>query len=136
MKKLNGVLAITVAAILQSSPVWAESEFLPDIQQQGDIYYITGGIGDEETKAMQSERGDYNLQVMNADKAGHFSGKPHIVIKDMHHHELLNADSEPLFYANLPKGHYVVEGSDKEQTKSQNINVTGKKISYVRFVWK
>ena len=66
MKNSKYILAITVVAALQASPVWAEDNFLPDVQQQGDIYYITGGIGDEETKAMQSERGDYNLQVMNA----------------------------------------------------------------------
>ena len=73
---------------------------------------------------------------MNADKAGHFNGKPHIVITDMKHRELLNSDSDPLFYANLPKGHYIIEGSNKGKTQSQKINVTGKKTVRVHFVWK
>ena len=134
-KYLPSVMSIALIAALNSSPVLADN-FLPDVQQQGEIYYITGGIGDEETSAMQSERGDYNLQIMNADKQGHFSGYPHIIITDMQHNELLNADSGPLFYTNLPSGRYIVEGSSMGQTKSQNIVISGAKTSHVRFVWK
>lgn len=136
MKKLNCVLAVAVVAVLQSSPVWAEGSFLPDIQQQGELSFITGGIGEEETHAMQSERGDYNLQIMSADKAGHFNGHPHIIITDMQHNELINADGGPLFYTNLPKGKYIVEGFVGEQKQHKNITVSGKKTEYIRFVWK
>lgn len=134
-KYLPNFLALALMAILNSSPALADN-FLPDVQQQGEIYYITGGIGDEETSAMQSERGDYNLQIMNADKQGHFSGYPHIIITDTQHNELLNADSGPLLYTNLPNGRYTVEGSSMGQTKSQNIIISNNKTSRIRFVWK
>lgn len=136
MNYQKSILAIAVIAVLQSSPVWAEDNFLPDIQQQGEIYYITGGIGDEETDAMQSERSDYNLQIMSADKKGHFNGYPHIIITDMKHNELLSSDAGPLFYAQLPKGKYIVQGFVGTQSQQQNITITGKKTSYIRFVWK
>lgn len=136
MSYQKSVLALAVVTVMQSSPAWSEENFLPDVQQQGDIYYLTGGIGDEETKAMESERSDYNLQIMNADKQGHFSGSPHIVISDMQHNELLSADGGPLFYTNLPKGHYLVEGSSMKQTKSQHVVIAGNKPTHVRFVWK
>lgn len=136
MKHSKYVFAVAVVVALQSSLTLAVETFLPDIQQQGEIYYLTGGIGAEETVAMESERNDYNLQVMNADKQGHFSGYPHIVIRDMQHNKLLSADSGPLFYVNLPKGHYIVEGSSMEQTKSQKIIISDNKPARVRFVWK
>ncbi len=136
MKKLNYVFAVAIASALQSPSAWSADNFLPDIQQQGDVYYVTGGIGDEETDAMETERGDYNLQIMSADRLGHFNGYPHIIISDMQHNELINADGGPLFYASLPNGKYIVEGFVGKQTQRQNITITGKKTSYIRFVWK
>lgn len=136
MKKSNCILAMAVVAVLQNSPAWAEDNFLPDIQQQGDIYYITGGIGTEETQAMQSERSNYNLQIMSADKAGHFNGYPHIIITDLQNNELVSSEGGPLFYVNMPKGKYIVQGFVGEQSQKQNITITGKKITYLRFVWK
>lgn len=135
MKHSKYVFAVVVVAALQVSPVFADN-FLPDLQQQGEIYYLTGGIGAEETSAMESEKKDYNLQVINADKQGHFSGYPHIVIRDMQHNELLSADGGPLFYTNLPKGHYIVEGSSMKQAKSQHVVISDNKPTRVRFVWK
>jgi hypothetical protein len=136
MNYQKSILAVAVAVVLQIQPAWSADNFLPDIQQQGEIYFITGGIGDEETNAMKSERGDYNLQIMSADKQGHFNGYPHIIISDMQHNELVSSDAGPLFYADMPKGKYIVEGSVGKQTQKQNITITGKKTSYIRFVWR
>lgn len=129
------VVSLAVSTILYSPFVHAES-FLPDVRTQGDISYITGGVGDEETEAMKSERGDYNLQIMNSDTKGHFAGTRNILISDSKGNELLDADGGPLFYANLPKGRYVIESSSNSQTKKQKVNVSGNKPAVVHFVWK
>lgn len=126
-----------VVATLISSPALAnvDSDFLPDVQQQGEIYYLTGGIGDEETSAIESEKSDYNLHIMNADKQGHFAGYPHIVIKDMHQNELVDADGGPLFYAKLPKGRYVVEGSSNDQVQKKVVTISENKPTRLHFTW-
>lgn len=126
-------LAIAIGIPGQSK---ATDGFLPDIQQQGDISFVTGGVGDEETAAMKSESGDYNLQIMNSDKDGHFADHRHITISDAKHNEVLDADGGPLFYANLPKGHYTVQASSNRQNMSKKVTIGGNKPTLVHFVWK
>ncbi|MDX2073766.1 MAG: hypothetical protein SFX19_05300 [Alphaproteobacteria bacterium] len=135
LKNLTIVLALCGLIAFPATESLATDE-IPDTQQQSGINFITGGVGDEETDAMEAVKGDYNLRVTSADKTGHFSGAPHITITDMQHNELLSADAGPLFYADLPTGHYIIKGSNKEQGKSQKIVITGKKIAAVRFTWK
>jgi hypothetical protein len=129
------VVSLVASALLYSPFSHAES-FLPDVRMRGDISYITGGVGDEETEAMKSERGDYNLHIMNSDANGHFAGTRNILISDAKGNELLDADSGPLFYANLPKGRYIVEASSNSETKRKKVNITGNKPANVHFVWK
>lgn len=132
--KHHTVLTIITLAAFLPSPVWAEDSVL-DVQQQGNISYVTGGIGEEESDALRATQGSYNLRIMNADKAGHFSGDTRIVISDLQHNPLLDATSAPLFYANLPKGRYIVEGFIGEQSKKQIITIASGKTAHVRFLW-
>lgn len=128
------VLAVVALAALSTSPVWADDNPL-EVQQQGNISYVTGGIGKDESDALRATQSNYNLRIMNADKSGHFSGDTRIVISDLQHNALLDATSGPLFYANLPKGRYIVEGYDQEQTKKQIVTIANGKSAHVRFVW-
>lgn len=132
--KHHTMLAIIALAALLSASAWADDGVL-EIQQQGDISYVTGGIGKDESDALRATQTNYNLRIMNADKSWHFSGDTRIVISDLQHNALLDAISGPLFYANLPKGKYIVEGYSGEQTKKQNVTISAGKPAHVRFVW-
>ncbi len=134
-KNKFAVLSIALSTMLYS-PLVQAGNYLPDVHILGDISYITGGIGVEETKAMESERSDYNLQIMNSDSTGHFDGTRNILISDENGNELLDVNGGPLFYASLPKGRYLVQGSSKDQVKKQKINVSGNKPAIIHFVWK
>lgn len=128
------VLAVIALATLSVSPVWAQDNPL-EVQQQGNISYVTGGIGDDEKSQLEATQHNYNLHVMNADKSGHFSGDTRIVISDLQHNPLLDATSGPLFYANLPKGRYIVEGYSQEKMKKQTVTIGNTKPAHIRFVW-
>lgn len=128
------LLAFLALAALSASPVWADDNPL-EVQQQGNISYVTGGIGKDESDALRVTQANYNLRIMNADKSGHFSGDTRIVISDLQHNALLDAISGPLFYANLPKGKYIVEGYGQEQMKKQTVTIANGKSAHVRFVW-
>lgn len=128
------VLAVVSLAACSASPVWADDNPL-EVQQQGEISYVTGGIGKDESDALRATQTHYNLRIMNADKSGHFSGDTRVVISDLQHNALLDATSGPLFYANLPKGKYIVEGFANEQTKKQVVTIASGKPARVRFVW-
>lgn len=128
------LLAFLALTVLSVSLVWADDNPL-EVQQQGGISYVTGGIGKDESDALRATQSNYNLRIVNADKSGHFSGDTRVVISDLRHNTLLDAASGPLFYANLPRGKYIVEGYSQEQIKKQVITITNGKSSHIRFVW-
>lgn len=128
------LVAIIAIATLPVLPAWAEDDVL-EVHQQGDIFYVSGGIGQDETDALRAIKETYSLRILNADKTGHFAGDTRIIISDLQHNVLLDDTSGPLFYANLPKGKYIVEGFMGEESKKQIVTITGKKPVRVRFMW-
>jgi hypothetical protein len=129
------VPVFVVLAALSALPAWAADENQLEVYQQGDISYVSGGIGKEERDALQATQANYNLRVMNADKTGHFSGDTRIIIRDLQHNILLDVTSGPLFYANMPRGKYVVEGFINQQSKKQRVTIAKGKPALVRFMW-
>jgi hypothetical protein len=129
------MLVLVVAVALVAMPAFAQSQ-MPEAHQQGDIVYISGGIGADETAAIESVKGDYNLNVTSADKTGHFRGDTEIVIRDMKRNVLLDVTAQgPLFYANLPNGRYTVEGISNDQTRKQTVRIISGKTARVHFSW-
>ena len=51
----NIMMVMFALAAYSASPVWAQDDPL-EVQQQGDIVYITGGIGKEEGDALRAMR--------------------------------------------------------------------------------
>lgn len=107
----------------------------PAVQTKGDITYITGGIGERETKDMRSQRGKYDLRIVNAGAKGAFTGNMHITIKDKEGNEVLDTDGGPLFYANLPSGKYTVMAVTNDHEQTKKVDITGNKPSDLRFIW-
>ncbi len=103
--------------------------------QVGDVTYVTGGIGDDERSAIESEKNNYNLHIMSAMKTGEFVSDTTIVIRNKQGEELLNTTSGPLFYANIPAGNYTVESTNDGQTKSQKIAIRKGGSAHVHFGW-
>lgn len=128
--------ALAIAITLGASSAWAQPQ-MPEAHQQGDIIYISGGIGADETAAIESVKGDYNLNVTSADRTGHFRGDTEIVIRDMKQNVLLDVTAQgPLFYAKLPNGRYIIEGISEDQSKQQTIRIANGKHAYIHFSWK
>ncbi len=126
---MAAVMALAVAIPLSDTYALYSS-------QQGNIAYITGGIGDEERDAMQAVKNQYNLSVMSAQNSGAFVGYTEVRITDQQGRELVDTEAGPLFYAQLPPGRYIVEGSSRGQTRKQTISVTQGKPAHVHFSWK
>lgn len=106
-----------------------------EIQNQGNISYVTGGVGLDESDEMEAMRRSYNLRITSADKSGHFFGDTRIVVSDSRHHRLLDVTGGPLFYVNLPNGNYTVEGFTGMQSKKQTVTIAGGKSVNIHFSW-
>ncbi len=133
--KIKKVLFLSICFLL-SFYSYSFADVAADLtHQQGTISYMSGGIGQDESDAMEAAQGGYNLRVLNTDKAGHYSGDIRIVISDSKNKPLLDTVAGPLFYANLANGRYVVEGFSGNQHQKKLVTITGHKPIRVRFTW-
>lgn len=128
---------LSLAAMVLASAITASAAHAYSLQPQqtGNVTYLTGGIGDEERDAMKSVKNSYNFSLMSASKAGEFVGDTQVVISDRQGNRLINTQAGPLFYAQLPPGHYTVEAMSEGQVRKQNITIAQGRPSNVHFSW-
>lgn len=104
-----------------------------------DVTYITGGVGEDETQALQAVKADYNVYVMSASMNGAFTGDVRVVIfrlKGAEREEVLNVVAGPLLYVTLPAGNYVLDATLGSAKKSQKITISEKrKTAHVHLGW-
>lgn len=133
---LNHVTSLTfMAMVMMSSSAALASGDVLEVQQQGNVSFVSGGIGKDENDALRSAQHLYNFQMINADKSGHFSGDVQVKIRDAKKNVVLDTVGGPLLYANLPNGKYVVEALSNGQTITQNITIVSGKAVRKSFVW-
>ena len=111
------------------SPVWADDEVLP-VQKQGNVSFVTGGVGQEESDALASVQNHYNLRITTTDKTGHYLMDTHLVITDSEHRAILDTTGGPFFYVQLPNGHYDVQAG---QGKAQAVTIAGGRSARMHF---
>lgn len=110
----------------------------PDLEPitEGDVTYLTGGIGDEDRRAMEAVRSEYNLHLMSAGLKGEFAGVTTFTIADSTGKELVHIDAGPLTYVKLPPGKYTVRGESGGQARQQSVTIGERKGAHIHFSWK
>jgi hypothetical protein len=130
------ISVIAAVAIINTASLAYGNDFdLPIVQYQGDIIYITGGIGEEEHAALERVVSDYNLHVINSMSDGTFTGYTQLVIYDNKGNQLLASEAGPLFYANLPVGKYTISAENEGIRQKKQVKISNAP-SNVYFVWK
>jgi len=95
-----------------------------EIQRQGDIRYVSGGIGDEQQKALKSMPG-YNLEVTFAAVEGNYLGGADLAISKARSEKpiLSTTTAGPIFLAELPAGRYEVRATANGKTETKTVDV-------------
>jgi len=127
---------VALVAMLATSGAPGAYAYSLQPQQVGNVTYVTGGIGDEERDALKAVKNDYNLSILSAARSGAYVGETRVVILDRNGQKLVDTYADPIFYAQLPPGRYVVEGESEGQSHKQNITIAGNKPAHVAFTWK
>ncbi|QXI27761.1 carboxypeptidase regulatory-like domain-containing protein [Pseudomonas vanderleydeniana] len=134
-----GLLATGViraqAAPVSSEPINMEAVQLAP-QQQNGVEYLTGGIGEDELRALAQTRG-YNLHVVSSTGAqDKYLADVNITINKSGGESVLSLiQVGPLVYVKLPMGHYQVIGSHDGRESRQNVVIDGKGIQTVNVHW-
>ena len=135
MKLLFTVLAL--AACTQYA--FAATDYLPPVQHQGDIAFLSGGIGQSESTAIKDAMHHYPLTL-------EFAGKEHsgnvylanvpVEISDMHGHTVLKTTAAgPFLLASLPDGQYRVTAHYRGKEESRDVQINPSAHVHELFLW-
>jgi hypothetical protein len=115
-----GALLLFVPAVPMAAPGG------PEIQSQGDIRYVSGGIGDEQQKALKSMAGDYNLEVTFAAAEGNYLGGADLAITKPQSEKpiLRTSTAGPIFLVELPPGRYGLRATANGKTETKTVDVS------------
>lgn len=138
MKQLTGKAISVVllsAGLMIGAPVLAQS--MLQAQEQNGITYITGGVGVDEAKAIESMRGRYNLHLTVTAKNGDFLA--YVPVKVMNSRKQIVLDTKtngPYLFAQLPAGRYeVIAGGEDTRAQQRTVQVGARGGANLHFVF-
>jgi len=112
-------------------------ESLLKAQTQGDVVFVSGGIGSDEQNALQTVRADYNLSLLFSVRGtGEYLSDIKVSITDSRGNMILETISEgPMLLAQLKPGRYTVIADLEGQTAQRTAVVGNKRRTSISFIW-
>jgi hypothetical protein len=110
---------------------------LPQIQQQGDVSFTSGGVGLDESHALRAEQSRWPLSLRFTGPTSDFLADVHVKIVDAHSGAVLDTTSRgPYMLVKLRPGRYTVQASYKDNTQSKSVTIPAKGTAKADFYWK
>ncbi len=132
--------AAVVAAMTLALPAFgADSPALPDEITQGNVRYISGGVGEQSAAAFKQAAAKYPLELLFAQKASpndvYLAGVK-VTVRDRAGKVVLDAVTEgPYLLATMPAGRYQIEASHEGVAKTQAVEIGSGKHQRLVMVW-
>ena len=105
---------------------------------QGDVTYISGGVGNESVQAMRAMERGYNLRLMFAIAgSGEYLANVRVKLVDPKGRTVLDAVSEgPYFFAKVPPGRYQVVAETEGDAKTRAVDISPGGAVSQSFYWR
>lgn len=127
---MNKALILALALLLPFSAPALET------QKQGEISYVSGGVGNDERDAIKAMQKDFNLRLMFATQEGPYLSGTHVEILDSKGVSVLATVSDgPFFYAQLPAGTYTVKAGSEPTVQSKQATLAASGHRELNFYW-
>jgi hypothetical protein len=134
---VKGGLALTLGCGIAAYS--AAADLLLKEQQQGDVAYLSGGVGEDEARAMESKANDYPLTLeflVKAQPRAQFTSDVKVKIEDHAGKVVLDTVSDgPFLLVRLPPGRYAVTASLEGEAQARRIHLIEKRPKRVIFEW-
>ena len=129
-------LALILPCVLFSLTSIAEESAIQP-QTQGEVTFITGGVGIDERNELDASRANYNLSLLfSVQGTGDYLSDVKIRITDLKGNVFLETVSDgPKLFAKLPPGRYIVTVDINGETYHKTVSVRGKQNTSLSFSW-
>lgn len=109
---------------------------MPQMQHQGDIVYVSGGVGSDESTALKNGAPHWPLALRFTGPGADYLAGVHVRIVDSSNADLLNVDSRgPYMLVRLPPGRYTVHAQYKDIEETRDVTVGKKPGARADFHW-
>jgi hypothetical protein len=125
---------------LLAGGAWADAAAtLPPVQRSGQVEYLSGGIGEAQSKTMEIAAPHWPLTLEFAVKdkpRADFAANVDVIVRDVHGHTALRTESVgPFLLARLAPGRYAVDATFAGKTLHENVTVARNTPTTAVFVW-
>jgi hypothetical protein len=110
----------------------------PEVQQQGVVSFVSGGVGEDELQEMKKLSPGYPLELLFVTKGEpqEYLADVKVQIKDKDGKIVLDTMSQgPFLLAKMPPGKYTISADHDGTVKRQIVQVAGAKTHRIVFVW-
>ena len=109
---------------------------MPQVQRQGGVEFVSGGVGLDESKALQAARSQWPLSLRFTGSNAEFLADVHVQIVDAHGASVLDATSRgPYMLVRVRPGRYTVHVSHDGINKTSAVTVGSNGSARASFVW-
>lgn len=143
MKTNASLIAVTIAASSLAFAINAAAaplSALPATQKQGEISYLSGGIGVTEANAIKRVAKHYPLElefVLKAKPKDEYLADVKVNIKDAHDKVVLDTTADgPFLLAQMPAGKYTISADRDGKVEHRRIEIAAKEHQRLVFAWK
>ena len=142
MKPRASVIATAIAVsgmTLALNAIAAPASQVPATHTEGDVTYLTGGIGQTEADAIKHVAKYYPLELeflLKAKPKDEYLSGVKVRIKDTHDKMVLNvAANGPFLLAKMPVGKYMVSAERNNKVEHRQIEISANEHRRVVFEW-
>ena len=130
------LVALILPCAMSISPLHAE-EYAIQPQTQGEVTFVTGGVGIDERNELNAIRENYNLSLLfSVQGTGDYLSDVKIRITDLKGNVFLETVSDgPKLFAKLPPSRYIVTVDLNGETYHKTVSVQGKQNTSLSFAW-
>mgnify|MGYP001548248900 CR=1 FL=1 len=135
----KSAVAAAMCALLVGG-AWAHAEAtLPPVQSSGQVEYLSGGIGEAQSTAMQNAEHQWPLTLEFAvkdKKHSDFAANVNVIVRDAKGKTALQTESTgPFLLARLAPGRYAVDATFAGKTLHESVTVAHGAPAKAVFVW-
>ncbi|MES2502171.1 MAG: carboxypeptidase-like regulatory domain-containing protein [Pseudomonadota bacterium] len=135
----NFLKAVLIGMCLSTGSFADDKTSIPKSLTIGNVTYLTGGIGEEESSAIKEASKNYLLELVFVQKLKEvesYLSDVKVSILDAEKNSVLEVVTDgPFLLVNLPSGAYVVNAEFKGISKKQKVNIVTNQHKKLVFWW-